>query len=288
MSGREEAVLIECDGDRMVGVLHRGRPEATRGALIVVGGPQYRVGSHRQFLYLARELADRGLPALRFDYRGMGDSEGAQRSFEEIEADISAALDEFFRRVPSLRDVVLWGLCDAASAAVMYACCDSRVSGLALLNPWFRTDATLARTHLRRYYSARLLDPAFWKRFLAGRVNLLRVVSGLYTTMRNLLRPAAPGRADPGGHEQPVRAPFTDRMRDGLTRFKGPVLFVLSGQDLTAAEFVDATSASSAWSTLLRRPTVRRIKLEEANHTFARREWRDRVSEITLEWMTSW
>ncbi len=77
-------------------------------------------------------------------------------------------------------------------------------------------------------------------------------------------------------------------MRDGLTRFKGPVLFVLSGQDLTAAEFVDATSASSAWSALLRRPTVRRIKLEEANHTFARREWRDRVSEITLEWMTSW
>jgi len=49
---------------------------ADTGVLIVVGGPQYRVGSHRQFVMLARFLADHGVPCMRFDYRGMGDVSG--------------------------------------------------------------------------------------------------------------------------------------------------------------------------------------------------------------------
>ena len=45
---------------------------ASRGMLIVVGGPQYRAGSHRQFTLLARDVAATGVPTMRFDYRGMG------------------------------------------------------------------------------------------------------------------------------------------------------------------------------------------------------------------------
>ncbi|MEO6566032.1 MAG: alpha/beta fold hydrolase, partial [Casimicrobiaceae bacterium] len=81
--------------------------------MIVVGGPQYRVGSHRQFALLARALARVGIPALRFDYRGMGDSEGDRRSFDEIDADIAAAIDTLCREAHLAR-VVLWGLCDGA------------------------------------------------------------------------------------------------------------------------------------------------------------------------------
>jgi len=55
---------------------------AACGVLIVVGGPQYRVGSHRQFLLLSRRLAAEGHPVMRFDYRGMGDASGAMRGFE--------------------------------------------------------------------------------------------------------------------------------------------------------------------------------------------------------------
>lgn len=90
------------------------------GVLIIVGGPQYRVGSHRQFVLLSRRLAGEGYPAMRFDYRGMGDAGGAMRSFEDVRADIGAAIEAFQRAVPSLRRIVLWGLCDAASAALLY------------------------------------------------------------------------------------------------------------------------------------------------------------------------
>src|SRR5690625_2926143 len=136
----EMPLTFDCLGDRLVGILHRGSEQATRGVLVVVGGPQYRVGSHRQFVLFASRLAEAGVPVLRFDYRGMGDSEGDSRTFEHIAADIRAALDIFLKAAPGLREVVIWGLCDAASAACFYAPSDLRVTGLVLLNPWVRTE----------------------------------------------------------------------------------------------------------------------------------------------------
>jgi hypothetical protein len=44
--------------------------------VIIVVGPQYRAGLHRQFVSLARTLSTAGFLVLRYDYRGMGDSDG--------------------------------------------------------------------------------------------------------------------------------------------------------------------------------------------------------------------
>src|SRR5690606_31415058 len=109
-------------------------------------------GSHRQFVLLCRHLAAHGIPAMRFDYRGMGDSTGAERGFDTVADDIRAAIDSFIKRVPSIGRVVLWGLCDAASAACLYAPSDERVGGLVLANPWVRTAAGEAKTYLKHYY----------------------------------------------------------------------------------------------------------------------------------------
>ena len=94
----ERFVAFDCDGDACIGVLAVPKlPIATDdvGVLVIVGGPQTRVGSHRQFVLLARALAAAGIPAFRFDYRGMGDSAGDTRTFEHIRTDLFAALDVF-------------------------------------------------------------------------------------------------------------------------------------------------------------------------------------------------
>ena len=73
----ERFATFECGDDTCIGIVASNADVASRadiGVVIVVGGPQYRVGSHRQFVTLARALAASGVPALRFDYRGMGDS----------------------------------------------------------------------------------------------------------------------------------------------------------------------------------------------------------------------
>jgi len=79
---QERASVFGCGGDRLVGILHAPAERARDiGVLVVVGGPQYRVGSHRQFVRMARDFAAAGYPVLRFDHRGIGDSDGAARSF---------------------------------------------------------------------------------------------------------------------------------------------------------------------------------------------------------------
>ena len=69
---------------------------------MIVGGRQYRVGSGRFFVVAARALAQRGVPVLRFDSRGMGDSDGAIQSFTEQQPDIQAAVDRMHAEIPGL------------------------------------------------------------------------------------------------------------------------------------------------------------------------------------------
>lgn len=285
----EVPIRFDCEGEHLYGVVHTPERPSRRGVLIIVGGPQYRVGSHRQFVLLARELARAGTPAMRFDYRGMGDSEGEARTFEDIGADIRAATDRFLCEVPGLEEVVLWGLCDAASAAVGYAPSDPRIKGLVLLNPWVRTEAGIAAAYLQKYYRRRLLDASFWRKVRRGEVDVL--ASG-----RSLLRLIATslgfGRSGmKAGEGAPTvraeREPLPARMLAHLRAYSGRVLVILSGDDLTAEEFRRVTAGSRGWRRELTRERVTRRELAGANHTFSRRAWRDQVAAWTRDWVQS-
>ena len=92
MSTLGERGLVFASGEqRLVGVLARPEDAGDVAVLIMVGGPQYRVGSHRQFTLLARDLSRHGYTSLRFDYAGMGDSEGQRARFDAVHADVDAA-----------------------------------------------------------------------------------------------------------------------------------------------------------------------------------------------------
>ena len=254
-------------------------PSAGCGVLVVVGGPQYRVGSHRQFLLLARRLAAEGYPTMRFDYRGMGDASGEIHGFEEVSADIGAALDAFQLACPWLRRIVLWGLCDAASAALLYvqATRDQRVAGLVLLNPWVRSETSLAQMQIKHYYRQRLLQGDFWWKLLSGRMEVLKSVRGLVRTARVAHRQSPADR-------QPARS-FQDRMAEGWQQFSGKVLLILSGEDYTAREFLEFSGANLAWSGLIEAVKVRRIDLADADHTFSSLASRSAVEDATLAWL---
>jgi exosortase A-associated hydrolase 1 len=272
----ERALAFRCGTDWLYGVASLPAAASHRGVLIVVGGAQYRAGSHRQFTLLARSLAQDGIPAMRFDYRGMGDSEGDTRSFETVDDDLRAAIDAFFAAVPGMRELVLWGLCDGASAAAMYAHSDRRVAGLVLLNPWVRTEDGLARSTLRHYYLQRVGERAFWSRLLRGRLDLARSLKSALGLVRATLAPASPAPALP------------ERMYSALAAFDGHVMVIIGGADLTGREFCDLAGGTPAWQQLLSGPRVTRHELEGADHTFSRRAWRDQVALWTSAWLRGW
>jgi exosortase A-associated hydrolase 1 len=251
-------------------------PHAALGVLVVVGGPQYRAGSHRQFVLLCRQLAERGLPTMRFDYRGMGDATGQSRTFESIERDIREAVN-VFQRAAGVKRVALWGLCDAASAACFYAPIDERVAGLILLNPWVRTEAGLAKTYLKHYYLRRLFQRSFWSKVVTGGASIRESLPGLVkAALFAVRRPGTKDHADGDGD-------LPSRMASALSRRSVPMLFVLSGRDYVANEFEAASKGHPGWKRLLESADMRRI--EAADHTFSTAEWRDEVAERTAEWV---
>jgi uncharacterized protein len=278
----EVPFVFDCGGDALVGIIHRPAGRADLGVLVVVGGPQYRAGSHRQFVLIARALAAAGCAVMRFDYRGMGDSEGARREFEEVEADIARAVEVFRERCPDLERVVLWGLCDGAAAVALNAYKSPTVCGVVLLNPWVRTGAGEAKARIKHYYAKRLLQPEFWRRAISGRLDVADSVKSLLTF---LWRASALGSWAADGSS--AEATLPRRMAASLARFKGRILLVLSGDDLTAREFIEISTHCRIWRQVLSSSRVTRRDLKNANHTFSRREWRDAVIEWTIDWAKS-
>lgn len=292
---RDSVLGFDCEGQALFGLLSEPAAlDAGTGVLLIVGGPQYRVGSHRQFTLLGRALAGAGVPCLRLDYRGMGDAQGERREFEQVDADIAAAIDAWQRERPSLRRVVLWGLCDAASAALLYVHRrgDPRVAGLCLANPWVRTATSLARAQVKHYYLDRLRQPAFWRKLLSGRVGLgaARELLGKLAQSRAPVLPVLPdgpkgpkGRKDAADAARPADTRhYTEQMADGLRGFGGPVLLILSGKDVVAGEFLDrCRDGGPAWRGLLERPGLRREDLPDADHTFSTAAWRAQVERLT-------
>jgi exosortase A-associated hydrolase 1 len=274
-----EPFFIALGDARLAAMLHRGSSDARVGLLVVVGGPQYRVGAHRQFLLLARRLASAGIPCLRFDVRGMGDSSGATVDFLHCGADIEAAIAAFKARCPGLRGVVLWGLCDGAAAILLHAATRADVAGLVLLNPWVRQEHTLAQSMVRHYYWNRLWSKDFWRKLLRGGVDFRRSARGLLQALRKS-RAAEAGatREEPA----PTSANYIARMAAHWQACSAPSLVLLSGDDLVAAEFRTLCCDDTRWQSLLQRPQVRCVELPDADHTCSSAAHRATVEAETL------
>ena len=280
MTFQEHAFTFDSNGEALVGVLAAPVRSGRVGVLIIVGGPQYRVGSHRQFLLLARALASNSVPTFRFDCSGMGDSSGTVRSFEHMGPDIAAAIEAFRERCPEVDRIVLWGLCDGASAALLYwhATLDPRIAGMVLLNPWVRSDASLAKTHIKHYYGQRVLEKEFWIKLVGGKLDFLNATRAF---MRNAL--LARNAQEHSSTSDAID--FQDRMAQGMRSFRGPVLLILSGRDLTAKEFLEHAQGNPRWRGLFEAAGVVRHDLPEADHTFSSARWSRDVEARTLRWL---
>jgi exosortase A-associated hydrolase 1 len=284
-----KAIVFTCERDQLAGVLHQSSEKSSLAVVIVVGGPQYRVGSHRQFTFLARYLAAQGIPVLRFDYRGMGDSSGELEGFEHINSDISSAVDALQREQPWVEKIAIWGLCDGATASVFYAATDSRVRVLILVNPWVYSSQGAAKAYLKHYYSQRLFQRTFWCKVFSGDFRIFDSIQSAWGMLKGVFAKTTPAKE--GAIPVEKKAVNADQPRDDLVtrfggrleEFLGDVVFVLSGKDLTAAEFLDASRSNRKLRRMMKRDKVSQVSLPNSDHTFSNSVARKEVEELTLE-----
>ena len=156
-----EAPVLFGPERHLMGILTSGDAPAPVACLLLNVGVTHRVGPRRLNVKLARQLAQIGVPSLRLDLSGIGDSAAAtsRASFREQSIrDLQAAMDEVEARTGIRRFVVL-GICSGAANGYWLALNDKRVVGLLmfdgftyptartqLLHDWHRLRTTAPRT----------------------------------------------------------------------------------------------------------------------------------------------
>lgn len=276
----EQGLVFNSGSNRLVGIVALPQEAARIGVLIIVGGPQYRVGSHRQFTLLARALAEAGIASFRFDYAGMGDSEGEKCEFGGTKEDIFAAAEAFRAAVPGVSHLVLWGLCDAASSAMIFAHCHSVVTGMILLNPWVHSGEYAPEIKLMHFYRPFLSKKNILRRLVSEKGKIVPVLRELSRDALTLLRKRS-GRSSLKASEEG----FVKDMLNGLQSFQHDVLIVLSGADLTASEFSSLIMNDPEWKTAIAKPGITVSTVMAADHTFSNRPWAEDVSQKTIAWV---
>lgn len=251
-------------------------PAYETGVIIVTGGLQYRVGAHRQSVLLARQLAAAGFTTLRFDLAGLGDATGDVFDFETLGPQLTAALEALTTQHGTVKRVVLWGLCDGASAALLHwrTTTDPRIAGLCLVNPWVRSDTGLARTHIKHYYGHRLTEWSFWRKLLAGGVGP-KAIAQLMGTLRTSL------------HRQDTSQSFQQKMALAWRSFPSPILLLISERDLTGQEFMDQARTDKAWQGCLQMANVQQHIMPGADHTCSTQGGHELLGQLTLQWLLS-
>ena len=285
MKIEEIPVAFECQGQPLVGMVHLPERARRRGVLaIVAGGPQYRAGHGRQLVQMARVLSNQGVPVMRFDYRGLGDGAGEFEGFECVGDDLNAAIEAFKKSVPGLEEIVLWGGCDAASAALIHGPEHKIVTGMILVNPFVHTEETHAKMVVKHYYFQRLREKAFWMKFLKFKFNPVRALKDVLAALKLSAKKTSHNEAQE--HAQDL--PFPVRMRQGAMKFDGRILLVMSGLSLLSKEFDELVSSSEGWTRALNREGVTRVDVTDADQAFSTVAVRDDLIAAAKNWLNDW
>ena len=221
--------------------------EGDTGLLLVTGGTQTRIGSHRMYERLSKTLVEHGVSCLRFDRRGVGDSSGEDPGFRGSQPDLAGAAAALRAARPGLKRLYGFGLCDGATALALFG--DGiGLDGLVLVNPWL-VEAEAGEpppAAVRRHYRERLLSLEGWKKLLSGRVDYRKLLRGVLKVGR---------RSD---------SPLADEVAAALARERLPAQWILATRDATAIA-AEAELRAVAFAGLVGDP----VRIDTDSHTFA-------------------
>ena len=208
---REQVLAIEGPDGPVLGILTEplgGHVEMC--ALLINAGAQRRTGPNRMWVQIARRWAARGVPTLRFDLSGIGDSDGDAAALVLVASiykaayglEARAALDALAARGLPQRFVVL-GLCAGGYWSLQTALADERVRAAILLNPrsliW---DEGIYGARRVRELRERLFLVSTWRKALRGELTLARHLETARALARRAARGSSTVRARLGATEQ--------------------------------------------------------------------------------------
>jgi pimeloyl-ACP methyl ester carboxylesterase len=302
---RQTAVVFtNRSGLRMFGVLHEPvRPSpGTLGVVLLSPGVKMRVGPQGLYRRLTELLVRIGLPVLRFDFYGLGDSEGDLQ--EDVLRDVYNHI-EVGRFVDDTIDAMNWmqercgtrrfvlsGLCGGAITGLLAGHRDQRVAGLLALGitPVLASRAADASAYMtqgqlaasRQKYIRRLLVPKAWFRLLTFRADYRLI----WRFTAQLLRPkprveAAPAVPPENDNANPLFPPAFFSMLST----RRPLLLIFGGADRLRWEYEEKFVARHRQRLAELPPLTDVHVVEHANHVLSMSEWQQDMLAASEQWL---
>ena len=310
---RSPVVFANRNGLGLFGILHL--PAEARGTdvavLLLSPGVKMRVGPERLYCKMAERFVGLGLPVLRFDFFGLGDSEGEVT--EELLKDVYNHIEvgrfvedtidamDWMAREYGTRRFILSGLCGGAITGLLTAQRDLRVAGLLALaiTPLLASrsaDPGLYMTSgqaadVRQTYLQKLLSPKAWLRLLTLRTDYRFLWQVMTQPLRARRRPAGPATND----VQPAAAAPVQELDNASPLFPPaffsmvesgrPILMVFGGSDRLLWEFEEkfvARHGARLQSSALFHDVH---TIAQANHVLSFEPWQQEMLDVSERWL---
>ena len=303
MARQRPVVFANRAGQRLFGILHEPEiAQPARPAVILLSpGVKMRVGPQRLYRRMAEQFVAAGLTLLRFDFYGLGDSEGELT--EELLRDVYNHI-EVGRFVDDTLDAMNWlqaetghrtfilsGLCGGAITGLLTGARDARVVGLLGLGitPLLASrsaDPSLYMTRgqlesIGKTYLQKLTNPRAWLRLLTLKSDYRL----LWRSVVRTAKPVEPATAAPPPSEPDNASPLFPPAFFEMTRSSRPMLLVFGGSDRLHFEFEEKFVARHR-AQLAERPDAYDVHVvEKANHVLSADAWQSEMLAVSARWL---
>lgn len=310
-------VFTNRQGLRLFGVLHLPEYRIRKNTAVILLSPgvKMRVAPHRMYNQMAQTFSDIGFPVLRFDFAGLGDSEGEieERMLADLYGSIQvgryiddtiSAMD-WLEKEHHINKVVLAGLCGGAITGLLTGATDKRMKGLLSLGIPVILDSANA-DHLRyitdgqlrgfqgRYF-AKLLNAKAWVRFLTFKSDYRTITKVLGRFAKSLLfaSDAPPGKkvgnieAISGATTASNFNPHFPIAFFRVLEDAQKVCLIFSGNDRLLWEFRE--KFETRWQEKLKRydGLYQTYSIDRANHILAMKSWKEEMLVTATMWLKS-
>lgn len=249
----------------------RPKGQPTAGALFLHGWSGDRTGPHRLFVRFARELAGKGVLALRPDWigRGLSDGRATDASIAGMAETAQLALDALRRELPENAPIRLVAICSGCKVAITLASRNQDLSELTLWSPEsmgsLRAKSTGRRKllHTVAAYGKKLFRLETWKKILHGKVNTNLVAKAL---VNQEVRSAEEAKQE-------------DRSLEAFRTFRHPVRMIFGGSD------PDAKGSREAYTRFCEKNQIPYSveTIPHAGHSYYGEEWTSQLFRLSLE-----
>jgi pimeloyl-ACP methyl ester carboxylesterase len=301
------------NGLKLLGIIEQPESNSKNIAVLLLSpGIKMRVGPHRMYNKLARELVEQGFTVFRFDFYGLGDSEG------ELEQDVLVDVYNSIQRGRYIDDTIdamdwmsetygidnfiLGGLCGGAITGMLAGSVDDRVKGLlalGLINVFeggeenfskFVTEGQLG--DLKKGYISKLTDIDSWKRIITLKSDFRTIFKIVFKPFRVAAKKITEKLTqqnkkqiefihDESSNVNPKFAPTFFSMLEQSKK----MLLIYSGGDRLLWEFKEKFENIYKPHLVEYKELYELHTIPDANHILSSIEWEDEMHAITRDWL---